>query len=327
MQVKVDQKPKATLLLTIVVPKDKVKQAYDDLFKQLVATAEIKGFRKGQAPAEIVRQNTDESKLLGETVNVLLQTYYPQALKEQHIMPIANPKVEITEFALDKDFEFTATVATKPAVKVGDYKTELKKIQTEKSTQLRELNAQKLAKGEKLQTDHVHLTPDDVIAAIINVTEVELAEIVLDDETDRLMSRLVDQAQAIGLSLEQYLKSQNKTAEDLRTDYTKIAERNLIAEFALAELIAQENVTVSEQEIDDMIKASADPKTQENLNDPAQKWYIRSILEKNKLVTQILAEVETPHEHDTNGNIKNTKNGDASSEKDMDDKKGENSKN
>lgn len=58
MKINVEKKQKSTLELTITVPQDKVKEAYDELFKQLVDTAEIKGFRKGQAPAELVKEKT-----------------------------------------------------------------------------------------------------------------------------------------------------------------------------------------------------------------------------------------------------------------------------
>lgn len=296
MQVKVTKKPKSVLEINVVVPNTKVKEAYDELFNNLVANADIKGFRKGQAPKDIVEKNTDVSKLYGEVINKLLQTYYPQALKENHIQPIANPQVEVKEFDMGKDFEFIASVPTKPEIKIGDYKKETKKLFGEKNKLLKKENAEKLKKGEKLEPagehGHVHLSPDDVINGILAVTEIEIADLIIEDEAERMMSRLVNQAQSIGLSLDQYLKAQNKTSEQLKADYNKIAERNLKAEFALGELITKENIVISDEEIENTINASADENVKASLNDPTQRLYISSILAKNRLITNIISEIE-----------------------------------
>lgn len=296
MQVKVNKKPKSTLEVNITVPKEKVVEAYDELFKQLVSTAEIKGFRKGQAPEDLVKEKTDISKLYGEVVNKLLQTYYPQALKENKILPVANPKVEIKEFDLEKDFEFTAMVATKPEVKVGDYKKEIEKTLDKKNKEIKELNAERLKAGEPIDNEHAHLNADDVIEGLVSATKVELSDIVIDDETDRLMSRLIQQAQSIGMSLEDFLKTQNKTAEDLRNDYKEIAERNLTAEFAMSEMIHDQKLDISDEEVNAMVQAAGSDEGREELNSYENRLYIRSILLKNKLISNIIKEVEgDPH--------------------------------
>ncbi len=301
MKVTIQKKPKATLEVTITVPQDKVKESYDQIFAEVIKGAEIKGFRKGQAPAEMVREKTDVSKLYGEIVNNLLQTYYPQALKENHIMPVANPQVEIKEFDLEKDFIFVATVAVRPEVEVGDYKKEIKKIFDDKTEEARKLNAEKLKAGEQITHDHAHLTPDDVLDGILKVTKVEFSDILVADETDRLMTRLVDQAQTIGLSLEQYLKTHNKTAESLRKEYDEISTRNLSAEFALSKIIETEKVDVSDSEVDAMINASGDSKTSEMMNTLQNRLYIKSMLLKNKLITSIINEIEGDlHKEETN---------------------------
>lgn len=299
MKVKVDKKPRATLEVTVVVPQDKVKHAYDELFKTLVANAELKGFRKGQAPSELVKESMDVSKIYGDVINNLLQTYYPQALKENHILPVANPRVEIKEFDLEKDFEFVATVAVRPEIKIGDYKKEVKKIFEEKTKQMKELNAERIKAGEPVEHDHAHLSPDDVVEGIVNASKIEFADLVVEDETDRLMSRLVDQAQAIGMSLEQYLKAHNKSIEDLRADYSKVADRNLKAEFALSELVNTEKVEVDDEEVKAMVQAAGSAEGMAALDSVENKLYIRSILLKNKLITNIIKEIEgDPHTED-----------------------------
>ena len=291
MQVKVEKQPKSSVKLTVTVPNDRVKDTYEHILDEVVKSAELPGFRKGTAPKDMVKEKTNVSKLYGEVINSLLQTYYTQAVKENHITAISNPKVEIKEFDLEKDFEFTAVVATRPDVKVGDYKKKLQEIQKAREKAITEENAKKLAAGEKLEEAHVHLHPNDVIDALVKVTEVDVADVLIEEETERMMSRLVDQAQSIGLSLDQYLKAQNKTVEQLRKDYETISERNLKAEFVMAHLVKEHKIEVDDKEIEDVVRASGVTNVEEQLNDPVQKWYVKSILEKNKLITQLTEEV------------------------------------
>lgn len=291
MNVKVEKQPKATIKLIITVPTAQVRETYDEVLANAVKKTDIPGFRKGMAPKEVVREKLDASKLYSEVVNELLQKYYAQALKENHIAPVSNPRVEVNEFDLDKDFVFTATVAIRPDVKVGDYRKRIKEKQEHHEKESREENARKLAAGEKIEEAEVHLHPNEVIDTILETAQVDISDMLIDDEVERMMARLVDQAGTIGLSLEQYLKAQNKTADQLRDEYKKIAERTLMAEFVLAQLVKDEKVEVSDKEIEETVVASGVPNPVEYLNDPVQKWYIKSVLEKNKLINNLIEEV------------------------------------
>lgn len=297
MEVTVTTQPKSQVKLNVVVPRLKVLEAYNKVVENLVKTAELPGFRPGKAPREKVVEKTDPAKLHGEVVNVLLETYYPQAVKEKLIQPISNPRVEIKEFDIEKDFEFDATVATKPQVTIGDYKAAIKKAHDEKTNQLKTQNAEKLKAGEQLEIDHVHLSPNELIEAILTVCDADVAPMLVEQETDRMLTRLVNQAEKIGLSLEKYLESLQKTAEQLRAEYEKVAEQTIKGEFVLGHLVQQESLQVSDEELLEALKASGVENAEERLKDPTEKWYIRSVLEKNKLLTKLAEEVEGKHDH------------------------------
>jgi FKBP-type peptidyl-prolyl cis-trans isomerase (trigger factor) len=298
MQSKIEKLPKSTLKITVTVESSKVKEAYEKVLDKAVLETEIEGFRKGSAPKDMVKNKVGTSNLYGDAVDELLQKFYPQALKENLISPVSNPKVEIKEFDLEKDLEFVATVAVRPDIKIGEYKNEMKKRYEEKMSLHKKENEEKLKKGEKLDDSHVHMGSNDVIEALLKNSEVEIADILLDEETDRLMSRLVDQMQTVGLSMESYLKSQDKTAGQLRADYTKIAEQNLKAEFILSKLIGEEKVEVGDKEVDDMIAAVGDDKAKERFKDPMQRLYIKTILQKNKLISKLIEETEGENHHE-----------------------------
>ena len=288
MQVKVEKQSKSTLKLIISVPSANVKEEYEKVFEEVVKNAEFPGFRKGMAPKEMVKQKTEVSKLYGEVINNLLQKYYTQALKENLVQPVSNPRVEIKEFDLEKDFEFTAVLAVRPEVEIGEFRTEIK------------FNYDKRVEEAKKQNEdtHIHLHTNDIIDALLKNSKVDVSDLLVEEEAERMISRLIDQAQSIGLSLDQYLKAQSKTADRLKDEYKGVAENNIKSEFILDKIIRDEKIEVTDKEVEDMIKASGVPNAEDKLNNPTEKWYIKNILEKNKLITKLMEEVEGENHHD-----------------------------
>ncbi len=298
MQIKIEKEPKNTIKITISIENSKVKEEYEKVVGEAIKETEIDGFRKGTAPKEMVINKVGESNLLGNTLDALLKISYPQALKENHIYPVSNPKVEIKEFDMNKDLEFTALVAVKPEIKIGDYKKEIDHKYTEYKERRKKENEERLKKGEKLDDSHIHMGSNEIIEALLTSSEVEVSDLLIEEETDRLISRLVNQIQAVNLSMDTYLKSQNKTSEQLRKEYEKAAENNIKAEFILNHLVEKEKIDVEEKEVNDMISAIGDENTRKHFEDPIQRLYIKSILQKNKLISKLIEETEgEKHEH------------------------------
>jgi FKBP-type peptidyl-prolyl cis-trans isomerase (trigger factor) len=304
MKTQIEKLPKSTMKLTVTVENSAVKDFYEKEVVKAVSNTEIQGFRKGTAPRDMVIEKVGNSRLYGDTLNEVLQHFYPQALKENKLMPVSNPKVEIKEFDIEKDLEFTAEFAIRPEVKVKDYKKALKDYYKEKTEKIQKEKLEKLKKGElkpeesgEDHHDHVHIGPNEIIDVLLKESEVEMSDILIDEETDRLMTRLMEQLDTIKLSIDKYLKAQEKTADDLRNDYKKLAENNIKAEFVLSHLITVENVEVTDEEIDEMVSAAGDPSVTEKLEDPMQRLYIKTILQKNKLINKLIEDTQGPHEH------------------------------
>ena len=298
MNVKVENQPKSTIKVTVTVPNIKIKEAFEKTLDVAVEQTLVEGFRKGKAPRDMVRDQVGVSKLYGDVINEILQTFYPQALKENHIAAIANPKVEIKEFDIKKDLEFTATVAVKPEVKIGNYKKSLKDYYTKRVEDTKKQNIADAKEGETPAVPHVHLSPNEVIDILVKEATLEVSDLLIEDETERMMARLVDQAQSISLSIDQYLKAQNKTSEQLKKDYAAMAERNLKAEFVMGKLISDTKVEADDKEIEETIKAAGFEDTNKRMSDPIEKFYVKSILQKNKLLSNLIEEIEGENHHD-----------------------------
>lgn len=298
MKITTEKLKKSALKLTITVESEKVKKAYEEVLEEKVKTTAVEGFREGKAPKNMVEEKLGVSALYGDAVNLLLQTYYVQAVKENHINPLSNPKIEIKEFDLDKDFVFTAEVATKPEVSVKPFKDALKKKYEEKSKDLKKENEEKIKKGEEVTMDHVHMHANDVLDVLLEKSEVEIADILIEAEANRMLTQLLQQIKSIGLSVEDYLKAQQTDVEKLQEGYKKSAENNLKAEFILSKLVQDENIEIEEKEIDEAFEIAGVSGVDERKTDPVERFYVKTILQKNKLISNLINEVQGEHTHE-----------------------------
>jgi FKBP-type peptidyl-prolyl cis-trans isomerase (trigger factor) len=280
MKTSIEKLPKAMIKLSVILESTKVKEAYEQILEEKIKTTKIEGFREGKAPKQMVEEKLGVSSLYGDAVNKLLQTYYPQALKENHIMPVSNPRVEIKEFDLEKDFEFTAEIATKPDVAIKDYKKAL----------------QKTFKDKAIKDKDAHLSANETISILLENSEVEIADILIDEEVNRMMARLVDQTQALGMSIEQYLRAQHKTVDELRKEYSEIAKRSIKTEFVLSHLVNEEKIEVTDKEITETFNAAGVSGVQERAEDPTERIYVKMILQKNKLINKLIEMGESKNE-------------------------------
>ncbi|MCD8203727.1 MAG: trigger factor [Coprobacillus sp.] len=97
------------------------KEALKKAFTKLAQDVEIKGFRKGKAPENLVREKIDPAKQMNEAISSLLQPLYTEVLTEEKIVPYAQPGVEVTKCS-DTDLTVKFTITTAPHVELSEYK-------------------------------------------------------------------------------------------------------------------------------------------------------------------------------------------------------------
>ena len=93
----------------------------DATFKKKVKDMRIDGFRKGKCPKNIYLQRFGIESLYMDAVDVAAGNAYTKALKEEKLIPVCEPKMDVKE--IDKDhIKFVFTIITRPEVKLGKYK-------------------------------------------------------------------------------------------------------------------------------------------------------------------------------------------------------------
>ena len=94
----------------------------DKALERIGERMELPGFRKGKAPANIVKENVQEMPLLEEMAEAALQENYIKIIEENKIDAIGRPQISITKIGKGSDLEFKIVTAVLPEMKLGDYK-------------------------------------------------------------------------------------------------------------------------------------------------------------------------------------------------------------
>jgi len=122
MKVDIKKLEKSQIELKFKLSKEELNSFVDKATKSLGKDLEIKGFRKGQAPNYIIQAEIGMERILASAAERAIKEKYLQAVKENNLEPISQPKAEILKLAPGNEFEFKLTVAVLPEVKLPDYK-------------------------------------------------------------------------------------------------------------------------------------------------------------------------------------------------------------
>lgn len=112
-----------TLQFEIEIEPEKVNRAFERAVRQLSKKFRIPGFRPGQAPRQVIEQFLSEAEIKQEAVQILVRESLGTLLKEQGIMPYANPDYEIESIEEDQPFSYKATIPLPPKIELGDYRS------------------------------------------------------------------------------------------------------------------------------------------------------------------------------------------------------------
>ena len=100
----------------------KFSEALTKAYKKNVKKFNVPGFRKGKVPMNVVKQYYGLGVLLEDAVNFAIEESYSEVLKENNIIPVDYPKVDVVQVEEGKDFIYTAEVTVYPEVELGEYK-------------------------------------------------------------------------------------------------------------------------------------------------------------------------------------------------------------
>jgi len=119
---------KSNVSLSVTVPKEDVKERYNDMLKEYSKNLQIPGFRKGHVPKEVLERKFAEA-LKGEAMGRIMESTLQEIFKEENLpradrpLPYSTPELQgEPEFDFEKDLQFTVNYDVLPEVKIGQWK-------------------------------------------------------------------------------------------------------------------------------------------------------------------------------------------------------------
>lgn len=157
MSVQVEKLEHNMAKLTITVEAAKFNEAMKKAYNKEKKSFNIPGFRKGKVPMAMVEKVYGAGVFYEDAANDLMPGAYADAVKEIEEDVVSRPEIDVTQIGKDQDFIFTAEVALRPEVTLGDYKG---------------LEAEKAA---------VEVTDDEVEAELKKAQEKNAREVTIED--------------------------------------------------------------------------------------------------------------------------------------------------
>ena len=132
MSLQVENLEKNTAKLTIEVPAEKFDAAVKNAYNKNKSRYNIPGFRKGKAPFDMIKKMYGAGVFYEDAANEVIDASYPDAAKESGLQIVSHPTVDVTQIEEGKNFIYTAVVAVKPEVTLGQYKgIEIQRVKAE----------------------------------------------------------------------------------------------------------------------------------------------------------------------------------------------------
>ncbi len=352
--------PKSIIEVSVTVPWEDLAPQYDQTLARMAQEIEIAGFRKGQAPLNMVEGQLGQ-RLTDELLKTAMPNFLIQALQGSTIVPIDYPKYDLlVPFVKGQPIQFKATVTNRPEVKVGDYKVikagkPAKKIVTDEEVKkvLDDLfnrwrvkqpaGAQSVGAGQQpnittpttgggsinfnggvqpqtpVSSIETPTLPNDefaramgannlmdlnnkirkdlednsnynneldyeeaILQEVEKITNVELPEVLIQDELNRMLVSLQRRVADMGLLLEDYLKGQGKTMDQVKSEWRLQAEKNVRMELGLAEIARQENVTITDEELQAEVDKIQDQKVKAQFAQQEPRLHLRHALRQTR---------------------------------------------
>lgn len=158
MSFKVEQlEEKNMVKLVIEASAEEFEAGIEKAYQKNKKSIALPGFRKGKAPRKMIEKMYGAEVFFEDAANAIIPDAYANAADESKLDIVSQPKIDVVQLEKDKPFIFSAEVAVKPEVTLGDYKG----IEVEKAT--------------------VEVTEEDITAEIDKVREQNARTINVED--------------------------------------------------------------------------------------------------------------------------------------------------
>lgn len=122
MSLQVENLEKNMAKLTIEVSADEFDKAMEKAYHKNKNKINVQGFRKGKAPRAMIEKMYGAGIFYEDAANIVIPDAYEKAAEESKLEIVSQPSIDVVQIEKGKSFIFTAEVALKPEVTLGEYK-------------------------------------------------------------------------------------------------------------------------------------------------------------------------------------------------------------
>ena len=117
MKVTVENKKGLNKDLKVFIDKKTMNSYLDEKYEEIKTSVNLKGFRPGKVPREILKRQFGKA-VFGEVLDKVLKDSTSKALKENKIKPAGQPKLDLKTYGEDKDLEYVISVTELPKIDI-----------------------------------------------------------------------------------------------------------------------------------------------------------------------------------------------------------------
>lgn len=274
-KIKVERLPDSEAVITGELTLNLINEIRPAALKGLNNSVEIAGFRSGNIPESVLIKHVGEMRILEEISELALAREYGSILHEAKLSPIGRPQVAITKLAPGIPLEFKITVTLEPEFDLPDYKKIAKESKVEEKLEvtdaevdavLEEIKKQgwepKLKEGENLrdkakenlEAEKKHRAMEKkrlaIVDALVKATEVKLPKLMIEAELARMLGQFRDDVERHGMKWDEYVKSINKSEEDIKSEWRDKAEQRVKAELIMMKIAETEKLEPTNEELE-----------------------------------------------------------------------------
>jgi FKBP-type peptidyl-prolyl cis-trans isomerase (trigger factor) len=265
-----------TILITLVFPKADVQKAKALVLADVQKDLTVPGFRKGMAPLSKVEENVKQNEIVERVLSKLFPKAFTDVLTKHAIRPAMYPKLQITKANPDEDWEVVATTAEMPVVELGDYKKEVAgAIKTKHiwTPQMAKKGADDANAGKEPTREEKYNT---VVETLLSTSKVSIAKILVAEEAEAKLAKLLERLEKLGVSLESYLSSIKKDVATLRTDYETQAHKTISLDLILNHVAADMDIKVEDAEVTKVLQANS------GVDNTEERQVVTALLKRQK---------------------------------------------
>ena len=279
---------KSTFDYDVTIPWNDIKKEYSTASDKLISQLEIQGFRKGKVPKSIGIKHLKKDSVYREVIKELFPRIFDEIIKKEDLRPIINPKIELVKAKENENWDIKIKIAIRPDFKLPDVKTLVKEIKSKhKKDDIwipgKDKSKETTDKDKELQKQKLL---NEILSSFLEKTNIDISDLIIEEELNSRLTRLVDDVQKIGLTTDAYLKSKNITMDQLKEKFSKEIQDTYKIEFLLNEIADKEKIQVENADLEKLF---------ENIKDEAEKkaakqnaYLYAAILRKQKTLDYLI---------------------------------------